>query len=163
MLLAATYALGCRGPSDQRSPARAVDVHSDSEQRWCEEIDSAGACTLYGPSLLTLIARPEIFAGKVVRLICFVHFQFEDNGLYVSRDSYENGIDRNGLWIDRPIRRESDSATARRQPNDRYVIVEGTFNARDQGHLGMWSGHIENVTRLEAWERPTTPKFRHLP
>lgn len=128
--------------------------------RWCVQVGSTDACTMYGPSLITLIARPEDFDGKRVRVIGYLHFEFEGNGLYISKDSYEHAIARNGVWIDPPAGFESDSGPARRQPNDRYVIVEGTFNAQDRGHMGMWSGAIEDVKRLEAWsvtsaQRPT--------
>ena len=120
-------------------------------------------CARYGPSLLTLIARPELFDGKPVRVIGYVHFEFEGNGLYVSQDSYEHGVTRNGIWIDPPWEFESDSATARRQPNDRYAIVEGTFSAHDRGHLGLWGGALERVTRLELWEPSGPPKGYQVP
>ena len=44
-----------------------------------------GPCVLWGPSLIELIARPELYDGKRVRVIGFVNLQFEGNGLYVSR------------------------------------------------------------------------------
>jgi hypothetical protein len=47
-----------------------------------------------------------------------------------------------------------------------YVLVEGRFNANERGHLGLWSGEIEAVTRIVPWppgsgfrlndRRPTT-------
>jgi hypothetical protein len=106
---------------------------------------------MWGPSLIELIARPEQFHGKPVRVIGFVNFEFEGNGLYLSRESWERGISRNGLWIDPPKGYESDSAPSTKTPNQDYVIVEGVFNARNRGHLGNWSGAIERVTRLERW------------
>jgi hypothetical protein len=155
-------ALACRAPSNGQPPEGAAASQPHVEERWCEEVDSASACTMYAPSLITLIARPEIFEGKPVRLIGYVHFQFEDNGLYVSRESYDHGISRDGIWIDLPLRIGGDSAPTRQQPNDRYVIVEGIFNAHDQGHLGLWSGALQNVTRLDAWSRAGTPSaYQH--
>jgi hypothetical protein len=126
-------------------------------ERWCVQVDSTDACTMYGPSLITLIARPEDFDSKRVRVIGYVHFEFEGNGLYVSEDDYEHAITRNGVWIDPPAGFESDSGPTRRQPNDRYVVVEGTFSAQDLGHMGMWSGAIQHVKRLEAWSMTFGP------
>ncbi|HJQ19130.1 MAG TPA: hypothetical protein VJ867_02205 [Gemmatimonadaceae bacterium] len=112
---------------------------------------------LWQPSLIELIARPEPFDGKPVRVIGFVNFEFEGNAIYVSRSDWENHIASNGLWIDPPTGYESDSASSRKTPNQQYVIVEGTFRGAQRGHMGMWSGAIEKVTRLEAWPG-TAPK-----
>jgi hypothetical protein len=38
--------------------------------------------------------------------------------------------------------------------NNGYVILEGTFDAQNCGHRGMWAGSIRNVTRLEPWGKP---------
>jgi hypothetical protein len=80
-------------------------------------------------------------------VIGFVNFEFEGNGLDVLREDWRQAIDRNGLWIDRPKRVESDSAPSRRQPNQRYVIAEATFRGGPGGHFGMWSGSLDSVTR----------------
>ena len=117
----------------------------------CEAGDGPARCSLWGPSLEELIARPELYDGKRVRVIGFVNFEFEGNALYISKEDWQRSIARNGLWIDPPQRFETDSGPSKIQPNQRYVLVEGTFNARNPGHLGMWSGAIERVTRLDPW------------
>jgi hypothetical protein len=117
----------------------------------CEMSAASGGCGIWGPSLVELIARPELYNGKRVRVIGFVNFEFEGNGLYISKEDWQQSIARNGLWIDPPSGFEADSGPSKRQPNQRYVLVEGTFNARHLGHMGMWSGAIEHVTRLEQW------------
>jgi len=40
----------------------------------------------------------------------------------------------------------------------RYVLLEGTFNAKKKGHMGMWSGTIENITRTMVWSDPAKPR-----
>ncbi len=120
----------------------------------CEEIDASHHCTLWGPALVELIARPELYDGKRVRVIGFVNFEFEGNGLYVSREDWQRSINRNGVWVDPPARFKTDSAPSRVHPNQRYVLLEGTFNTRNTGHMGMWSGAIEKVTRLDEWGEP---------
>jgi hypothetical protein len=106
---------------------------------------------LWGPSLIELIARPESYHGKRVRVIGFVNFEFEGNGLYVSREDWRQSIARNGVWITPPKGFESDSAPSRHQPNQRYVIVEATFHGGPGGHFGMWSGSLDSVTRIDPW------------
>ena len=117
----------------------------------CQQADAHQRCQLWAPSLIELIARPELYDGRRVRVMGFVNFEFEGNGLYLGREDWERSIIRNALWIDPPPGFESDSGAARASPNRRYVIVEATFNARHRGHLSMFSGALENVTRLDAW------------
>ena len=117
----------------------------------CVTLGVSGGCAMWEPSLVELIARPELYDGKQVRVIGFVNFEFEGNGLFISKEDWRQSITRNGLWIEPPAGFVSHSGPARRQPNQRYVLVEGTFNARESGHMGMWSGTIEHVTRLEPW------------
>ena len=122
---------------------------------FCEEVDAAGPCTLWGPSMIALLANPDIYHGKRVRLVGFANFEFESNGLYVSREDWRQSIYRNGLWVDLPGDRQSAD-----QPNRRYVLIEGTFRADRQGHMGLWSGTLEQVTRLRAWGNDSTGTAR---
>ena len=119
----------------------------------CQTVNADSRCILSGVSLVELIARPEVYHGRVVRVIGFVNFEFEGNGLYLSREDWERSIYRNGLWIEPPRSVQTDSGPAPTALNRRYVIVEGTFNATHGGHFGMWSGAIERVTRLDPWGR----------
>ncbi len=118
----------------------------------CAELDVERRCTLWFPSIVELIARPDLYDGRRVRVIGFVNFAFEGNALYLSRADWEHGVRRNGLWVDPPARFESDWGPSRAEPNRRYVLIEATFRASSRGHLGLWSGALEQVTRVESWE-----------
>ncbi|HET6327107.1 MAG TPA: hypothetical protein VFG04_20670 [Planctomycetaceae bacterium] len=98
-------------------------------------------------SLIRLIANPNDFDGKPVRVIAFLRLEFEGNALYVSRADYENHISKNGIWIDVPdlVRKEAS------EYSDRYVLVEGVFSAKDQGHMHLFSGALHKTSRLEVW------------
>ncbi|MBY0229264.1 MAG: hypothetical protein K2W96_08310 [Gemmataceae bacterium] len=100
-------------------------------------------------SLVRLIADPAAFDGKLVRVIGFVRIEHEDTAVYLHRDDDENLITKNGLWlaVNDGIAEGSKEAAA----NGRYALVEGRFRAKEKGHLGLWSGSIKEVTRLEAW------------
>ncbi len=118
----------------------------------CDLLDQVRQeCLLWGPSLLELITRPEIYDGRRVRVMGFVNFAFEGNALYLSRSDWENGLTRSAVWIDPPPGFESDWGPSRVQPNRRYVIVEAIFRASRRGHLNLFSGALEAVTRLEPW------------
>ena len=137
------------------SPPASVDENASSKADFCEEVDAGGRCSLWGPSMIALIANPDAYHGKRVRLIGFVNFEFEGNGLYISREDWRQAIYRNGLWVDLPGDRPASG-----QPNRRYVLIEGTFRADHQGHMGMWSGALERVTRLQAWGTDSTDAGR---
>jgi len=96
-------------------------------------------------SLIQLIANPTAFDQKRVLVKGFVVLEFESQHLYLSEADAKHLVTRNSVWLD-----VSDALYARRaQFNRRYVLVEGTFNARRRGHLGLSSGEIENIGRFE--------------
>jgi len=101
-------------------------------------------------SMLSLIANPKEFDGKLVRLIGFAHFEFEGNAIYLHKEDHVRGIPKNGLWLDVEEKSRKDLAPV----NNRYVLVEGIFSMEDKGHVNLFSGSIQKVRRLEHWRRP---------
>jgi len=127
---------------------------------YCEMIErEGGPCILWGPSLVSLIARPELYDGKRVRVIGFVNFEFEGNAVYLSHEDWIQGVSRNGVWLDPeltlPAGIERDTTAPSYRPNRRYALLEGTFHAGRGGHFGMWSGSIDHITRLQPWPSRT--------
>src|SRR3984885_10517237 len=53
-----------------------------------------------GVTLVQLIANPEKFDGKLIRVIGFLRLAHEGNVLYLHREDYENAILGNGIWVD---------------------------------------------------------------
>src|SRR5262249_7880559 len=100
-------------------------------------------------SLLQLIATPDAFDGKYVRVWGFARFEHEGTAVYLHREDFENSLTRNGLWLDASDTPEEGSREAK--VNNRYALIEGRFNAKAHGHLGLWSGAIEKITRMEPW------------
>ncbi len=97
-------------------------------------------------SMVSLIANPKDFDGKKVRLIGYVRLEFEGDSIYLHRDDARQRNFKNGLWLDVEV-------PQKRRPtiNNRYALVEGVFSMEERGHMGLWSGTIKNVTRLEPW------------
>ncbi|MGI8769974.1 MAG: hypothetical protein ACR2JE_00910 [Acidobacteriaceae bacterium] len=99
-------------------------------------------------SILQLIANPQAYDGKRVRLIGFLRLEFEGNALYLHREDFEHAISNDALWVDPP----RDMTKEQRQSvNNQYVICEATFRASGHGHMGLFSGELAEVTRLEFW------------
>ncbi len=111
-------------------------------------------------SLIQLIANPQAYDGKTVRIIGFLHLEFEGNVIYLHNEDFRYGLSKNGLWIQIPRDMTKEQMKA---VNDQYVICTARFVAKMHGHMGMNSGEVANVTRLEVWPfdrgaPPPTPK-----
>jgi hypothetical protein len=97
-------------------------------------------------SILQLIATPEKYDGRSVRVTAFLHLEFEGNALYLHREDFENAILANSVAIhltDVQIR-------AFKNLQNGYVIVEGRVNAKEHGHLGIWPGSLHQISRLSC-------------
>ena len=94
-------------------------------------------------SIINLISNPEQYNGKKVIITGYLNMEFEENGIYLSKEDYINSIYKNGLWCNIDTGKHSKF-------NKKYVVMEGIFNARMTGHMGLWSGSIEDISRV--WE-----------
>jgi hypothetical protein len=100
--------------------------------------------------LLQLIATPEAFDGMYVRVCGFVRIEHEGTAVYLHREDWEHALTKNGLWLVANDATPEGSKEA--QVQNRYALIEGRFSATRKGHLSLWSGSIENITRMEPWE-----------
>ena len=99
------------------------------------------------PQMLALYScspPPEKFDGKLVRIIGFLCLAFEGDAIYLRREDFDHSLTQNALWVDVPEKR--DETLSRK-----YVLLEGTFDASDHGHMGLFGGAIRKITRMSAW------------
>jgi hypothetical protein len=99
-------------------------------------------------SLIALIADPASYDGRGVSVVGVASLEFEGTGIFLGEYDFRHRITKNGLWLD--VDPGTDSA-AISLCHGAPVIVEGTFEAANHGHLGMWSGAITKV----QWLRPS--------
>jgi hypothetical protein len=99
-------------------------------------------------SLIQVIANPQAYDQKKIRLIAYLHLEFEGNAIYLHRDDFIIGISKNAVWIDLPKDIKPSEIKA---VNDHYVICTARFNASNHGHMGMFAGALTDVTRLQVW------------
>ena len=118
---------------------------------------TAQQAALVEVSMVALLANPEKYNGKKVRVTGFLHVQFEDNAIYLHKDDADYLIGENALWVAyakepnlQPICKDKFSASGAKQRffDGRYVLIEGRFNMKNHGHLGAFSGAIEDVSRI---------------
>ncbi len=103
----------------------------------------------YQVSLIRLIANPEKYDGKKLRVIGYLHLEFEGNGLFLHKEDYDIGISKNSIWVDVDIKHPETSSL--NKFSNHYVIIEGTFDGHDNGHMGSCSGSIKKITRLDLY------------
>ncbi len=97
-------------------------------------------------SLIQLIANPTAHNGTRVRVEGFCNLQFEGNSIYLHKDDYDWMISKNALWLSVGYPPPPQFLGA----SGRYCLVEGTFSSSNTGHMGMRSGALEDISRLEA-------------
>jgi hypothetical protein len=98
-------------------------------------------------SLITLVGTPEKYNGQQVRVKGFLNLEFEGNGVYLHKEDYDLGIDKNALWID--LEGAKVDSTQYKICNKHYVILEGTFQMNNKGHHGSYSGAITKINRID--------------
>lgn len=60
----------------------------------------------------------------------------------------------NAFWIDATDQMRKD----KKELNDKYVLIRGTFDAHKRGHLGLFSGTLKDIKRCRIWSDPKRPK-----
>ena len=95
-------------------------------------------------SLVQLIANPNEYDGKFVRVIGFVSVEFEGTAVYLHQEDFKYDITQNAIWLEMDFERN-------KKLNQRYVLIEGTFDADHNGHRGLFSGSIKDIKRLQVW------------
>lgn len=97
-------------------------------------------------SMIRLIASPQEYAGKVIRVHGYLNVEFEGNAVYLHKEDFTHALTSNALWIDA----KPGIMNGLQQLSGQYVLLEGTFDASHHGHLGLYSGAIVNITRGDA-------------
>jgi hypothetical protein len=95
-------------------------------------------------SIVRLLANPEEFSGKAVRLWGVFHVDRETMALFLSRESYEYGVSQNAVPISTTYTRIEDLPRL----NGHYVWIVGVFDAKEGGPIGFTAtgnGHLHDV------------------
>ena len=98
-------------------------------------------------SIIQLIVTPEKFDGKRVAVMGFLRLEFEGTAIYIHQDDYEHGIVKNGVWVS-PLNGMCEKP---KNLDQKYVLLEGRFDANKNGHMGLFSGSIVEITRCKSW------------
>ena len=77
-------------------------------------------------SIINLIATPEKYNFKKIRVIGFAIIEFEEQTLYLSENDAKYKIIKNGIWLD--FKDAVIEKKSLKMANGRYVIVKGVFD-----------------------------------
>ncbi len=104
-------------------------------------------------SIIQLIANPEKYHDRFVRVEGYLHNKFEDSGLYLSKEDADHLVGRNSLWITYDDKQRINLLGLKKNPSLSYfdckmVLLEGTFNKDSNGHRGMFAGELSHVSRV---------------
>ena len=95
-------------------------------------------------SIIQLIATPEKYDGKLVRVVGVGNLEFEGNAIHLSKEDLSYGT-HNPIWLD--FRNNTTIPyEGAKQYNGKYVIVEGIFK---NDYSGLFHGAITDITRYE--------------
>lgn len=108
--------------------------------------------------LIQLVANPEKWDGKEVRVVGYARFEYEGDALYLSENEYLLGLSESSIGIYVPYVEYGKpvDASLDTKANDRQLVeVQGVFRAHKDGAIrtvGAFTGQIGPVCRLERWE-----------
>lgn len=99
--------------------------------------------TIRDVSSIQLLATPERFHGKRVRVTGWWTWAFEVSVLSPYREDAEYSM--NGIWLDVDAKQASEFASAQ----NGYCVIEGVFDASKGDGRSITATSIRRVTRIE--------------
>lgn len=100
-------------------------------------------------SLVALLASMDSYNGQRIRTFGFFQLGDERSAVFLSEADAKNGIYANGVWLD--LEGAAVAVETIKSLNGKYILVEGTFDANQRGHMDLYSGGIRSVTRIASW------------
>lgn len=129
----------CSPESDPFAPADVPARKAESEALTTENMKSYPN-EEYQASIVQILAHRDRYHGKVVQITGYLRVQFEGTAIYLSKEDADYGMTRNGLCV--------TVGKGSAKHDQKYVLIEGTFDKDLMGHMSAWQGAIKNVTRV---------------
>ncbi|NCC61655.1 MAG: hypothetical protein EOM12_12100 [Verrucomicrobiae bacterium] len=94
-------------------------------------------------SLIQIIANPSDYQSKRVVVVGYINLSFEATAIYLHEEDANRLIFENAFWLNLP-QSEKDKYS---KYNGSYCAVDGIFDDKNHGFMGMYSGAI-NVKNI---------------
>ena len=98
-------------------------------------------------SLVQLISNPEKFDGREVMLEGFLRLEFEGNALYIHQEDDSHNLTKSAIWVNAT----PEMLKNRDRLDGHYVLLVGTFNSKQFGHMRLFAGELDQIKRAEIW------------
>jgi hypothetical protein len=102
----------------------------------------------FNVSIIRLVSVPEKYHGKRVQVMGYLNLEFEGDAIYLHKEDHDKGLNKNAFWVSFSNKLDSKEI---HKLNKSYVLIEGRFNMEDLGHMGLFGGTIEDITRIIKW------------
>lgn len=102
------------------------------------------------PALIEVLVHPDQYQDKEVLVAGYLRVEFEGDALYLDEidDHYVRTSNAFALSFQDNALQMSREEIAE-QFNERYVLLEGTFDKNDHGHMGMFRGAFKHIKRID--------------
>jgi hypothetical protein len=127
--------------------SKAPDVASDGPSILTQE--ALGDLLKPSTSLIQVLAHPADYHGKRVFVEGFLRVEREGNAIYLSETDDRYMILGNAFWVafeGNELRLNREEIT--KQFSGRYVVLGGTFDKENHGHMGAFQGEFNRITRI---------------
>src|SRR6188472_601053 len=107
MALAASALLGCRDGSTRLADSGADNAPTPTTSNEVNPSRAVKDVSLNHPpstglirtSIVSLLATPERYAGKTVRVHGFVRLEFEGDAIYLHKEDFDQRLTSNAIWL----------------------------------------------------------------
>ena len=132
----------------RRGKPRTLDLMAARAAVFATLVLLAGTASaqVFNVSLVQLIANPDRYDRKPVQVTGYCSLEFEGLAIYLHRDDERYGNTKNAVWLDL-----SEDLLRTAEFRKGHCLVKGVFNAKDEGHMGLFSGALTEIDRMEAW------------
>jgi hypothetical protein len=123
-----------------------LPVSSGSAARYAQRTATpARAAEPIDVGMVALVANPQRYDGKRVRVVGFLYIRYE-SGIFIHKEDCRYGLTFNALEL-----RLSPSQRQRyKNLSFHYVLIEGVVHpSKSPG--AEWGGEMGDITRLEPW------------
>lgn len=124
-----------------------MGCNSKPRQNNTVKLSSVGIKEYEEVSIINLIATPEKYHGKRVRVIGYLNLVYENDAVYLHKEDYDMSIGKNcvGLIITTEVRNSANYQNC----NNKYIFVEGTFNM-NAGNKGSFNSALDSIAKIDV-------------
>ncbi len=99
-------------------------------------------------SIIEVIANQEEFDRKEVAIAGYLVLEFEGTALYLSKEDYLHRITKNAIYVHIGEAFLNEQKFPENWEGEGYVQITGMFTTSFNGHFGMYSGSLLEISHL---------------